>query len=327
MALPDALLMIAYLAAPGMSEAVHACLDALASAGAPTWHSWQAPLESAPRTGSLDQALRRAAQQTPYTIRFNFGQQSAVSIYQAVNQSYWTARFFLDRDDPAFADVPLTLRLAAKALRSLLQTSFVYSAYLQRQGGGAHCLPLVPLAGSAYMVALDPQLVEKEYERPEVFWQAGWESVQTIGERSLVLRAMQAADSVDFLKAVITPQWDMARAARPGRTQYSAADPLPEEMPIYRACQRTLEPVGYAESLRLMEYSSYLDPDQHVCGWEIFALRDLIEDRALPDGRPVETVRVVFYTEEMAQREKRPLLDIGVHVHYESSAGELIEVP
>lgn len=43
---------------------------------------------------------------------------------------------------------------------------------------------------------------------------------------------------------------------------------------------------------------------------------------------PTKGPRVVFYEQEMAEREKRPLLDVGVHVYYQHpDTGDLVEYP
>ncbi len=59
---------------------------------------------------------------------------------------------------------------------------------------------------------------------------------------------------------------------------------------------------------------------------EIYELRSMINKKALPDGRPCEAFHVVFHDKAMAEREKRPLLDLGVQVFYEDERGERVEI-
>jgi hypothetical protein len=67
-------------------------------------------------------------------------------------------------------------------------------------------------------------------------------------------------------------------------------------------------------------------PRLHIQGWEIYNVSELIEVEKLEDGRPVDTVRIVFLNREMAEREKRPLLDIGAQVWYYNPVGETEQI-
>ncbi|MGN6105663.1 MAG: hypothetical protein ACTHU0_11205, partial [Kofleriaceae bacterium] len=65
----------------------------------------------------------------------------------------------------------------------------------------------------------------------------------------------------------------------------------------------------------------------HLRGFEIYYLRSLVQNQRMQDGTPVTSVRVVFLEPWMAESEKRPLLDNGIHVFYEDvESGELVEV-
>jgi hypothetical protein len=77
----------------------------------------------------------------------------------------------------------------------------------------------------------------------------------------------------------------------------------------------------------LVEFSCSVEPDEHIRGYEIYYLRELVRRKQSRDGTPITSVRVVFYEQEMAEREKRPLLDVGVHVYYQHpDTGDLVEV-
>ena len=59
----------------------------------------------------------------------------------------------------------------------------------------------------------------------------------------------------------------------------------------------------------------------HVRGWEIFWLRAALAAGALPDGRPLRSVKVMFLDEVAAREEARPLLEIGAKVRYFDRSG------
>ena len=66
--------------------------------------------------------------------------------------------------------------------------------------------------------------------------------------------------------------------------------------------------------------------DEHVPGWEVYDIANLFWEGKLADGREIEQVRIVFPNREMAEREKRPLKDVGAKVCYEDENGELLEI-
>ncbi len=77
--------------------------------------------------------------------------------------------------------------------------------------------------------------------------------------------------------------------------------------------------VGYDATTKTMEFTAFVEPDRHITPHEIFMLRDIVEIKEFDDDGellPVETVRVVFPNLEMAEQEKRPLIDSGAVVIY-----------
>ena len=119
----------------------------------------------------------------------------------------------------------------------------------------------------------------------------------------------------------------MARAAKAGETGYDDPEILPEEEAIFRSGPARLEFVGYSADEKQIEYSCVIGEGQHIQGWEVYALRQIVTTGQTPDGKaPVETVRVVFLEEWMAQSEKRPLLDVGCKPFYYAADGALHEI-
>jgi hypothetical protein len=194
------------------------------------------------------------------------------------------------------------------------------------QGAGALCLPEVPIAlMRTYMVSCSAVDVATTYESAEAFWQSGWTAVEWFGDRAMLERAIHAVDTIAFLQQVIEQQWALARAAKPGLCRYYAPQVLPEEREYYHSGAPALNVVGYADAEATVELACALKPPSHVQGWEIFDLHNLLQVGALPDGRPVQGIRVVFLHKDTAVTERRPLLDIGARIFYYDTDGHLQE--
>lgn len=76
----------------------------------------------------------------------------------------------------------------------------------------------------------------------------------------------------------------------------------------------------------IVEFSCVLFRGEHINGWEIFALFNIVENGKLSDGSTVSTVQIVFEECWAARQEKRPLLDIGCKVFCYRHNGELEEI-
>lgn len=203
--------------------------------------------------------------------------------------------------------------------------SHVYSAQITALGGGALCIPDVPLVTTnSHIAVTNSQEVDERYDDPAAFWNAGWSIAAERAGQRLLTREMDLLVGPEYLERIIDHQWAMARAAKAGETGYDDPEILPEEDAIFRGGPARLEFVGYSPSEKQIEYSCVLGEGQHIQGWEVYALRRIINTRKTPDGKaPVKMVRVVFMKEWMAQSEKRPLLDIGCRLFYYDAAGEL----
>lgn len=227
-------------------------------------------------------------------------------------------------------DLPGTIafqQACAKLCADLMQHFPIYSAELWPDGGGASCLPEVPLVTKNSHIAVTNSVEgEQLYDDPGVFWNADWTRMAEIGGQVLLARALDQVAGASYLTQIIAPQWDMARAAKPGATSYPELFVRPEEKEIFGSGEPRLTFVGYSQAERLAEYSCVLEKGMHIQGWEIFALRDMVAKKAMPEGHPVDTVRVVFMDDWAARAEKRPLLDIGCRVFHYDADGELREL-
>ncbi|NUQ23493.1 MAG: hypothetical protein HUU34_06050 [Saprospiraceae bacterium] len=209
----------------------------------------------------------------------------------------------------------------------LLQKGILISAKLDQLGGGVDCVPKIPLLGrTGRLVLTSIEEVTEMYEHPDVFWNLPWDSKDVFGSKILLTRCLDKTGNVELLKAILDQQWALSRAAKPGLTQYFDPAPRDNEMQIYKSSGPFLQQVGYVEKENLLEFSCLLGENDHIAGWEIFNIMLLLDEQALPDGRPLETIRVVFFKKEMAEREKRPLLDVGAKVFYQHESGDIIEI-
>lgn len=215
------------------------------------------------------------------------------------------------------------------ALLKLIFLEFrVYSAELLAIGGGALCIPDVPLITTSSHIAVtnEPEVTDL-YDDPAAFWNAGWTIAAEHDGQRLLTRAVDLLAGPEYLEQIIEHQWAMARAAKAGETGYSDPEVLPEEEAVFRAGAARLEYVGYSADEKLIEYSCVIGEGQHIQGWEVFALRSIVATGRTPDGKAaVETVRIVFLEKWMARSEKRPLLDVGCKVFFYAADGELHEI-
>ena len=225
---------------------------------------------------------------------------------------------------------PALLQLHASFCRRWMQAIPVESGLLQWSGGGARCLPGVPLVGErSHLVVTTQAQIEEAYDAPQAFLRAGWEGSESFGpgpEPTLMLtRAMDVTSSAGYLRAVLPHQWTLAHAAKPKRTRYELPNPLPAEQAVYNAGEQTLHIRGYRAGEKVMEYNCFPAGAAHMPGWEVLGLYGVLRRGALPDGLPVAGVQVYFQQKELALREKRPLIDIGVTVAY-NAAGRWVDI-
>lgn len=116
----------------------------------------------------------------------------------------------------------------------------------------------------------------------------------------------------------------MARAARPGLTHYShhqVNELTAGERELFDRGEQMLWQLGYSAEGQWIEFTAMVPDGAHILPGEFFLLRDLMVARNIPDGRPLQSVRVTFPNRTMAEREARLLHDIGVTVQYFSAVG------
>lgn len=233
----------------------------------------------------------------------------------------------ITRKEDGATDLIAFQALCQSLCRAILHRIGIYSVELRAEGGGIDCIPEVPLVDDgSHLVVTDRDEAIRAYDDPAAFWDSGWERIDEKDGRHLLARAMDTVCGPEYLARIIDQQWALARAAKPGKTSYARPRVRPEEEPIFTAGEARLHGVGYSAEEQLQEYSCALNPGEHIRGWEIYALLNIVKGGKLSDGSPVKTVRIVFMQQWMAMQEKRPLLDVGCRVYHYADDGALREL-
>jgi len=326
---PEGLTLNLHLRQKNIEDVIRQALDALPASGYAPLDKWSLPDQRDKYiSGSKETFLGEylAQYESTQSASFYLEDGTLIGVYKETDGSY-AFDVAITIGSQLSDQLPCYLSMCEQVTRCWLKTGDLVDARLRREAGGAEFLPGLPIVGSrTYLIVTDKGSIAEAYEDVDAFMNSGWDTVEQHGDRYLFMRAMQATDSVAFASAVQKQQWRLARAARAGLTDYYMPVVNPEEVTVYKDAGNELEPIGYLPDEKLVEYSGYYEAGEHVPGWQIYALDEMVWEKKLPNGDDVERVRVVFYDQSMAEREKRPLLDIGVKVYYLGESEALIEV-
>jgi hypothetical protein len=193
------------------------------------------------------------------------------------------------------------------------------------RGGATTPGPQPPLAADALVLCVEIASIEREYGSLDRYLAAfdyheEFEKVVLVSrclDSDLRLRRQRLLDSCGAL----------ARIAKPRRTLWIPTIPPPLGVALERPDRPALRLAALREPGPIAEYTCSLLPGQHVHPAEIVALQSLLgRTEALPDGRHVTGVSVVFEDDATARAEMRPLRDIGVRVLTRQSSGDAKEL-
>jgi hypothetical protein len=218
-------------------------------------------------------------------------------------------------------------------------------ALARHESSWAEFPPQAPLARYNHVVTVTEAEVTDAYDDPGSFWQC-WNRVERIGDQRVCIRALDKLEVEDWLADTFESTMHLARIAKPKRTNYLTPGKVPAAFAPWweygdiiadeRAGYPALSFVGYAPATRTVEYAGFCTttdiakggPDpRHVLIREIHEVRALVKAKQDREGRPVDTVRIVFLEEWMARRERRPLLDVGARVFFmDRKTGRDIEI-
>jgi len=196
--------------------------------------------------------------------------------------------------------------------------------------------PLPPLARWNHIVTVTEREVADAYDDPVSFWRC-WDRIEQVGNLRVCIRGLRDLDDEAWLARTFESTMHLARVAKPRQTIYSTPWHGPQSAAFApwweygditaneRAGYPALSLVGYDPSIRTVEYAGFCTtteiakggPDpRHVLIREIHEIRSLLKAKKDREGRPVDTVRIVFVEEWMARRERRPLLDVGARIFF-----------
>lgn len=233
--------------------------------------------------------------------------------------------------------------MAKLAPRVAAMPGFVRTAIYRHGSGLTDFVPDPPIAAQNHLVSTTDAEVADSYDDPSQFW-GNWETIDDVGGYRICTRALGELDEHSWLGFTYEGTMAMARAAKPNKTRYKPARWMPEfaawwepgdyedekggnpalRVAGYQASTKTLEMTGFIVDKPLTDGGS--EP-RHVLIKEIYTVRGLVKRKKDAEGRPIETLRVVFPEAWMARQERRPLLDAGAKVFYmDRKSGELVEV-
>jgi hypothetical protein len=136
----------------------------------------------------------------------------------------------------------------------------------------------------------------------------------------LVWRGLELIHKDDaWLRLAYAHNGLLARFAKPSLTEYNSGAGVKtwHRHLFFDEGTPALQFVAYLEDTKTVVYSGHLAPDQHPLPREYKLFKQLTRRKRDSDGRQVDEVQIHFFTEAMALREKRPLLDIGCRVFFE----------
>ena len=223
--------------------------------------------------------------------------------------------------------------MAKLAIASARIPGLQHQVLARHESSRAEFPPQPPFARINHLVTVTEVQVADAYEDPTSFFHC-WDRVERIGDLYVCIRALDKLDDEAWLAWTFESTMHLARIAKPKKTLYvnptwhsnfapwwEYGDIIADERAGYPA----LSFVGYDPSTRTVEYAGFCTntdiakggPDpRHVLIREIHEVRALVRAKKDREGRPVDTVRIVFVEEWMARRERRPLLDVGARVFF-----------
>jgi len=226
----------------------------------------------------------------------------------------------LEVDADRWGGVPKLVQRVCEWTREELGAERVLGARFAPKGGATPPGPQPPLASDALMLAVEINGVEREYGALDRYV-AAFDEHEIHGRLVLVTRCLEA-DIRMRRRRLLDSNGALARIARPRRTLWIPPIPPPLGVPLERPDRPALKLTGMRDPGPVAEYTCTINASQHVHPAEIATLQGLIsQSEALPDGRHVAGVSVVFEDEETARREMRPLKDVGAQVLVKDGSG------
>jgi hypothetical protein len=171
-----------------------------------------------------------------------------------------------------------------------------------------------------------------QFDDPTVLERVAFPEQYELDELLVLGRGTAATYTTEIAATSLHDTFELTRAAKKGavRVGVPPAGWGPEEYALLEdGREQQLYFVGYHPELKTAEYSCAISsPDVHLRPKEIIELCYCSAEKQLPDGRPLNDVRVVFVDRDAAYRERRPLQRRWgiLKVCFLGDDGELVEV-
>ena len=231
------------------------------------------------------------------------------------------SQFFEDAK-PEFV---VAVQHAACELVKLLNDEFgIEQAHIVRQDS-LSCSPSTRMAGcDTLLKAVDPKELE-EHHPPDMFWSA-WDSrIELKNGLSLVCRALDQGDELNFQKSIFKHQWALARhSCKPEDVTFGGILQTIGDPHRVEECKELLKSEGgtslhgfhYDPQEKLLDVTAWTEMGTFVRPSEIMQLLTWRLNGQYDDGSPIETMRVTFPTLEIASAQAPILFEIECEVWY-----------
>ena len=346
---PSSLQLRIRLKTDNLYELCKLCLPIINEVDLPSIKKWRIPSDDTPKSEGLEERLIELRKQIQTSDQYEDEEIPYISYfiledYQDDKDDYSTILRLCYYDDiephctgkcgldlyiekhHTIEDIQKFVDRAVNFTRKLIERASVSSVSLYR-GSTDAITPNILVDDERQMMFVNQKQIESRFDRPEVFWNAGWDIKEQYGDRYLLGRCLDMHkyfDDYSYLSHILFDQWNMVRASKPGWTKFYHAQP--EESELFYSGEPRLNIANYYEESKTLEYSCNLKEDQYIQGWEIFKIWIMLNKGQMKDGREVKTIKVVFTNKEKAEREKRPLLEAGAKVMYIDEKGGEFEI-
>lgn len=292
-----------------------------------TVHSWNVPLSSEPILGPcpsrsvLEGVFEKQEEQGSFYLNFS----GVTTLSGFIRNANWIVRLTVNIGEISSEAYQSKYRIVKDIVYQFIDSSDVQKATVKRWAPSIKCIPVVPVVKDYQLILTTATEIEASYENCDAFYSLAWDKVEKIGDLIILERASYYVDNISFLKHIWWDQWTLARIAKPGLVKYYAVQLQEDEKPIFYQGEQLLHPSEYFADEKRKVYSASVSVQNHINGWEIFALREALQKGRTLDGEEVRYIDVIFVDRDMAACERRPLLDIGCRVFFFNDDGELAE--
>ena len=332
MEIPDVISLLIRSNNEQLSDWVEVILNAYKNSALPAISVWAVPANAKRKKTSTTDVLTKLSYPNSQNIEFDsiaFESNDIIfgSLYHPYKSTEWEFTLNIQVNKKITDDVPHILKKTNQIVRTVIEHKSFLNANISFKSAGANCMPVVPIAKmKTFLVTTTHEEVNLCYTNPKEFWDSGWDKVEWMNGYAILERAMNTKNTTDYLEKAIPHQDNLMRIAKAGLCKFGFPAVLPSEEKIYFAGTPTLQIVGYDAINQEVEFSCPFKPPRQVLVREIFNIYKILRTKALPDGQAVKSIRIVFLYEQMAQEEKRPLLDVGAKVLYYDQNGILCEL-